>query len=162
MAVLIKILSNQSRVIFDNGKFDKWCVYIVEKNAYRFAPKDVLYFGELQYLATYYEEGKIYTDFLKFYHPTSHVIDPQILALISAISLSYLPEHQSIIEKWFTVIYAGMIAEENKENAILKKRVKHLGMYQVLIEQISASQAAVFSTGAKWYDLQRIMDSLGI
>ncbi len=38
------------------------------------------------------------------------------------------------MEIWFNVLYAGMVAEENKENAVLKKRIKRLGMHQVLID----------------------------
>jgi len=41
----------------------------------------------------------------------------------------------------------GMIAEENKEGAILKKRIKRLGVYQVLIEGVSPKVAARYSRG---------------
>jgi hypothetical protein len=45
------------------------------------------------------------------------------------------------MELWFTVLYAGMISEENKTNAILKKRVKRLGIHQVLIQNSTPSEA---------------------
>jgi hypothetical protein len=54
-----------------------------------------------------------------------------------------------------------MIAEENKKNAILKKRIKRLGMHQVLIMGMPANQAASFSKGKNWRDLNEIMINLG-
>ena len=65
------------------------------------------------------------------------------------------------MEIWLNVLYAGMIAEENKKNAILKKRIKRLGMYQVLIEQMPPEQAAVFSKGKKWKELDQLMATKG-
>ena len=65
------------------------------------------------------------------------------------------------VKKWFTVIYAGMIAEENKAKAILKKRIKRLGMYQTLVEQMPAAEAAIFSKGKKWRELDNICRQLG-
>lgn len=50
---------------------------------------------------------------------------------------------------WFSVIYLGMVAEEKKQNAVLKKRIKRLGMYQILFEKLSAEDAAFFSKGKK-------------
>jgi hypothetical protein len=54
-----------------------------------------------------------------------------------------------------------MIAEENKENAILGKRIKRLGMHQVLIENMKPEEAAVFSKGKKWKELHRLMKKRG-
>jgi hypothetical protein len=54
-----------------------------------------------------------------------------------------------------------MIAEENKANAILKKRVKRLGVHQVLVLGMPPSEAAKFSNGKKWRDLDAIMKSNG-
>jgi hypothetical protein len=49
----------------------------------------------------------------------------------------------------------GMIAEENKENTILGKRIKRLGMYQTLIEGLPAEMSANFSRGMKWKQLDK-------
>jgi hypothetical protein len=65
------------------------------------------------------------------------------------------------IEIWLTVIYAGMIAEENKAHAVLGKRIKRLGMYQVLIEKLSPDYAANFSKGKKWRELDAVMKGKG-
>jgi len=79
---------------------------------------------------------------------------------ITEIASSY-GDDKIIMDIWFTVIYAGMVAEENKKNAILKKRVKRLGMYQVLIENQSPDFAANFSKGKKWRELDALMKKYG-
>ncbi|WP_312312802.1 DUF7004 family protein [Empedobacter brevis] len=159
---VIKNLKNNKKVIFDQGKFDDWCVYVVEENGIKKAPFDVDYFTDLKQLNTLYRNNKVYQDFLKIYHPTDQTIAPDILKLIDDIVMTYQPEHQVIIEQWFTVIYAGMIAEENKQFAILKKRVKHLGVHQTLIQDFSPAHAARFSYGKKWRELDVIMKEFNI
>ncbi|WP_396035026.1 DUF7004 family protein [Candidatus Cyanaurora vandensis] len=63
-------------------------------------------------------------------------------------------DHDSLkIQIIFTIIYAGMVAEENKKFTKLGKRVKHLGVYQILIEGMPAHQAANFSKGKKWREI---------
>ena len=57
------------------------------------------------------------------------------------------------MDKYFTIFYAGMIAEENKKHAILKKRIKRLGLHQILIEDADPKYAATFSEGKKWREL---------
>jgi hypothetical protein len=81
--------------------------------------------------------------------------------LIDSISLTYKISDRLLIEKWFTVIYAGMVAEENKKFAVLKKRIKRLGMYQMLVENQDPKIAANFSKGKKWPELDLIMKSKG-
>ncbi len=161
MARLIKNLKNDRQVIFDTGKFDDWCVYVVESNGAKKAPFDVEYFVDLKNISEHYEEDKVYNDFVEIYNKTSKSIDQNILSLIDRLVSIYKEEHQVLIEQWFSVIYAGMIAEENKANAILKKRVKRLGIHQVLMLGIPPTVAANFSKGKKWRDLDAIMKPYG-
>lgn len=161
MPRLIKNLKNNRKVIFDSGKFDEWCVYVVESDGRRKAPFDVDYFTDLKTLSTQYIGNKVYEDFVSIYVLTTRNIDANVLAEIDKIVSTYKTDHQVIIEQWFTVLYAGMIAEENKQFAILKKRVKRLGMHQVLIDNLSPSIAANFSKGKKWRELDAIMRPKG-
>ncbi|MDR0229862.1 MAG: hypothetical protein LBI72_12490 [Flavobacteriaceae bacterium] len=158
----IKNLQNNRTVIFDSGKFDQWCVYVVEENGFKKAPFDVDYFTDLQNLNNKYPNNKVYYDFISIYKLTDNTINPVILNLIDSITNTYNQEDRIIVEQWFAVIYAGMIAEENKQFAILKKRVKHLGVYQTLIQGMNPSEAARFSYGKKWRELDAIMKPLGI
>ena len=159
MATLIKDLLNGRKVISDNGKFDAWCVYIVEQNNSKQAPFDVTYFTELKQLSSKYYQDKVYNDFVRIYERTTRTIDPIVINLIDQIIATYNTEDQVLIEQWFSVIYGGMIAEENKQNAILKKRVKRLGMHQVLQLNMHPSVAARFSYGKRWRELDQIMKS---
>ena len=161
MSKLVKKLKNNKTVCFDTGNFDDWCVYVVETTGVKKAPYDEEYFSDLQIISQQYKKGKVYEDFVKIYDLTSSVIDPKVLNLIEELAETYRDEHKPIIEQWFTVLYAGMIAEENKQYAILKKRIKRLGMYQTLVLNMSPKQAAKFSYGKKWRELDAIMKNYG-
>ena len=161
MARLIKDLKNNRKVIFDAGGFDEWCVYVVEEDGSRKAPFDVDYFTDLKELSLHYSGNKVYDDFVSIYDMTTKNIEANVLNQINDIVLTYQGPHQNIMEQWFTVLYAGMIAEENKRFAILKKRVKRLGMHQVLMDNLSPRIAANFSKGKNWRELDAIMVSKG-
>ena len=167
MTRLIKNIRGRHLVEFDKGLFDDWCVYLTRYGAYRYAPKDTEYFTILQNLGAKHECQQIYNDFLKFYSLTTKEIDTKVLELITQISDNYGTDAEEI-DIWFTVIYAGMIAEENKAFSKLGKRIKRLGMYQVLCEKTDPHVAANFSrkpkdyTGRWWKYLDSIMVPKGI
>jgi hypothetical protein len=161
MKRLVKNLANSRKVVFDRGKFDDWCVYVEEASGVKKAPYDSMYFKDLQNLSKIYPDKKIYNDFVQIYNHTSEKIDIKVLNLIDKIVSTYNYRHKIIAEQWFSVIYAGMIAEENKKNAVLKKRVKRLGMHQVLVLGMAPETAAKFSYGKKWYELDKIMKKFG-
>ncbi len=161
MSRLVKLLRNKKKVIFDRGKFDDWCVYVVGENGEKKAPLDIEYFRDLQQIARDYGTNKVYDDFVVIYQNTTGEIDPKTLKIIDGIVDSYGEEHKDIMEQWFSVLYAGMIAEENKKHAILKKRIKRLGMHQILLLNKTAEFAANFSKGKKWKELDSTMRKLG-
>ena len=152
--------SNGGSIEFDKGNFDNWCVYVTKPNGERFAPTDTRYFSRLEKLGKLYGHDKIYDDFVVIYNRTTKRIEPDIFKLITSLS-SFYNKDALELEIWFIVLYAGMVAEENKENTILKKRIKRLGMYQLLIDRISPEEAATFSKGKKWQELDKIMKSKG-
>lgn len=161
MARLVKELQNNRSVIFDTGRFDDWCVYVVESDGRKKAPFDETYFTDLCNISLKYLTNKVYVDFVLIFEHTTKIIDQAVLTLIDQIVATYKSEDKIVIEQWFTVMYAGMIAEENKDFAILKKRVKRLGMHQVLVLKMPALEAAKFSYNKKWRDLDLVMKSLG-
>ncbi|MCZ4221772.1 DUF7004 family protein [Pedobacter rhodius] len=156
MATLIKAINNNVFIEFDKGKFDEWCVYLTRNTSKRYAPSDTEYFRRLQELGKLHSPQKIYNDFIKFYNPTDKTMNQAILETIDSLAESYAEDAEEI-NIWFTVIYAGMVAEENKEHAVLKKRIKRLGMHQVLIENVKPEYAANFSKGKKWMELDTVM-----
>src|SRR5436190_17318407 len=156
MATLIKNIRQRNLVEFDKGAFDGWCVYLTRHDQLRYAPKDVEYFTILKELGNRHGHKKIYDDFVKFYIPTNKNVDVQTLDLITQITDDYNDEAEEM-DIWFTVIYAAMIAEENKANGVLKKRIKRLDMYQLLIENMEPAYAADFSKGKKYPELNPMM-----
>jgi hypothetical protein len=152
--------SNGGFIEFDSGCFDGWCVYVSAPGKKRFAPTDVQYFNRLKNLSEKFGPQKIYDDFVVIFNRTTKVVDTRVFELVTVLSQFYDADAAEM-ELWLNVIYAGMIAEENKENAILKKRIKRLGMYQVLIDGMLPEDAAVFSKGKKWKELDEIMKAKG-
>ena len=152
--------SNGGSIEFDSGNFDNWCVYVIRPNGERFAPKDIQYFSRLKKLGKVYGCDIIYDDFVIIYNRTTNKINPDVFTLIENLS-SFYKKDALEMEIWFSVLYAGMIAEENKENTILKKRIKRLGICQLLVDQICPEEAANFSKGKKWQELDKLMKSKG-
>ena len=150
----IKDFSDGSYVEYDKGRFDDWCIFLKRPDRDRLAPTDVQYFTRLSLLINKYGKKKLYNDFVEIYNQTSEIIDTKLLDQISSIAVTYRKEDELRMDIIFTILYAGMVAEENKKNAILKKRIKRLGMYQVLIEGKTPQLAANFSKGKKWRELE--------
>ncbi len=155
MPTLIKNVRNRNNVEFDSGSFDSWCVYLTRPGQVRYAPRDTEYFSKLKLLGNVHGHQRIYNEFVSYYTPTNRNIDINVLNLITQLTNGYGSDAEEM-DIWFSVIYAGMVAEENKDYAILKKRVKRLGMHQVLIEDLDANYAANFSKGKKWRELDEL------
>ena len=160
MPTLIKNVRNRNIVEFDTGAFDNWCVYLTRSGQTRYAPRDTEYFERLKQLGSIHGHQKIYNDFVACYTPTDRNIDAAVLNLITKLSDAYGSDAEEM-DIWFSVIYAGMVAEENKVHAILKKRIKRLGIHQVLIEGSDAGYAANFSRGRNWRELDALMMAKG-
>lgn len=149
-------LTNHSVVFFGRGKFDDWCVFLRSPEGKTTAPRDVEYFSQLRTIGNRFGRQKLYGDFVSVYAPTGKIVDPMILWRIKRLSLQY-GEMTDEVEQWLTVVYYAMVAEENKEHAILKKRVKRLGIHQILMEDKSPEQAATFSKGKSASELDKLM-----
>jgi hypothetical protein len=156
----LNTFSNGGFIEFDSGVFDDWCVYITKPSGERFAPADIQYFSRLAKLGKKYGNQTVYNDFVVVFNRTGKEVNSEIFRLIEVISLYYEKDALEI-EIWFNVLYAGMIAEENKENAVLKKRIKRLGIHQLLVEGMDPGVAANFSKGIKWQQLDRLMKAKG-
>jgi hypothetical protein len=154
MARRIKTFPDGSYLEFDRGKFDRWCVYYVNPRGFRFAPKDIEYFTDLQDLAATYSITQVYESFVKVYIDTNQEILPSILSLIDRESRQY-SSNSLRMAKLLSILYAGMIAEENKKGTILKKRIKRLGVHQLLIEAMPPVIAASFSRNKNWQILDQ-------
>ena len=158
MPTLITTFPDGSQLIFDTGQFDDWCVYIVDNNR-RVPPRDIEYFTRLNELKNIHGD-KVYKDFVEIYEKTNAQIKAEVLKKIRDISQSYNTDALEM-EKLFSILYAGMVAEENKKNTKLKKRIKRLGLHQVLIDNLKPYEAANFSRGKKWQEIAKECEKRG-
>lgn len=156
----IKIINNGIVVEFDKGKFDDWCVYLTQPDERRYAPRDTEYFQSLLDLGHTHSHQRIYNHFVEVYDLTDKNLRPDVLERITEIANHYESDAE-IIDIWFTVMYAGMVAEENKVFTKLGKRIKRLGVHQTLIDRLDPRIAANFSRGKKWRELDAIMREKG-
>jgi hypothetical protein len=142
---------------FGQGTFDDWCVFLKTTAAgYEKVPTDAWYFGVLRHWAQYLVADYIYYDFIKIYDtvapgPAHLSVTAPTINLIERLSFAY-PDYEQACVIW-TILYMGMIAEENKAGKILGKRIKRLGVYQVLIEGLEPVHAANFSRGRSTLEL---------
>jgi hypothetical protein len=141
-------LKTGEHVYFAQGKFDDWCVYVDNTKNAPYAPRDTEYFTTLQTMGKKYGPDRIYDDFVAVYDATRSTIQPEVLTLIERLTAPYGADAGTLSLTW-VVIYAGMVAEENKQFAVLGKRIKRLGVHQVLKEGMAPGDAAVFSKGKK-------------
>lgn len=148
----IKTFSDGSFIEYDHGKFDEWCVYFTSTDGIRTPPRDTDYFVQLKKFASVYGANKIYRDYVKVYDWTEKRVEQRTLEAITELSLSY--ENDALtIDIIFSILYVAMIAEENKRNTKLGKRIKRLGIYVLLLENKSVSYAANFMRGKGWREI---------
>ena len=148
MKKLIKKIDSETEIYFDTGKFDNWCVYIKDSSGIK-APLDIEYFSFFKELAEDCSAQRVYDEFVSIYLKVTDSLSQEVVNFIISVAINFI------------VIYASMIAERNKEFAILKERIKRLGMHQILIEGMSVYDAANYSKGKKWRDLDKLCKSKG-
>jgi hypothetical protein len=144
-----KTFSNGDTLAFGPGKFDNFCIYYTNADGTRWFPLDREYFETMARLAAEHTRYKVYSDFCCVYDRTTKDLDTEILDDITRMSFGYGVD-RLVFDTRMSVIYAGMVAEENKADTKLGKRIKRLGMHQVLHGKLSPREAADFSRGMPW------------
>lgn len=160
MGQIVTKFSDGSYLEFDSGSFDDWCVYLSRPNVPRYAPKDYQYFKRLHEYSLAHGAKKLYDDFVRIYDKTTKQCTDEVFSFIKEISKGYGTDEISVAID-FSIIYMGMVAEENKAFTKLGKRVKRLGVYQVLMDGMDYNIAANFSRGKKWRELDDICRTKG-
>lgn len=141
--------SDGSFLEFAKGRFDDWCIYLTRPGQKSYAPRDEIYFAELLQYGNKYGARMIYDDFLSIYDRTDLLLKEDVFQHIHSISQKF-DDDSLEIEIIYAILYMGMVAENNKKFTVLKKRVKRLGVHQVLIDGISPQEAANFSKKDLW------------
>jgi hypothetical protein len=157
---IVKVFTDGTRLEFDEGKFDSWCVYMVNPDGSRRPPLDTEYFKTLLDLGYKHGKEKVYKDFVRVYEATDHNVSGNALQIIEDIAVAY-GQDSLLVAKTLTTIYMGMIAEQNKEGTKLGKRIKRLGVHCLLLEGISIEDAANFMRNKKWQDIEKLCTKRG-
>ncbi len=148
-------LINGSYLCYNKGKFDNWCVYEVDKNGEKKAPKDIEYFNDLYEYGKIFGNDEIYNDFVKIYNMTTNTFEQKVVDEIKKITYKY-GNLKNELFKDLSILYMAMISEQNKKNAILGKRIKRLGLYYLLIKKQPPEYCAKFMIGKKWQELDKL------
>jgi hypothetical protein len=146
---IVKKFKDGSEIGFGKGRFDDFCVYLDKK-----PPLDVHYFTRLYELKEIYGGSNIYNDFIYIYELVTKKLESAVLENITHISQKYKDDIIRV-DKIFTILYMAMIAEENKVNTKLGKKIKRLGVHQILIENITPNVSANYSKGMKWREIEK-------
>lgn len=150
-------------ILFAQGKFDEYCVYIRKPDDVLDPPHDLSYF---QYMLKMNRPGvtterqnhrMTFMDFIAIYEMTGKAISENVLEKIHVLASSYNDPHW--VELTFVVLYAAMVAEENKENTKLDKKIKGLAVYMLLIENRSPEFIVNYFQGMKWQKIQAMCDA---
>ncbi|MBU2115362.1 MAG: hypothetical protein KKE94_16485 [Gammaproteobacteria bacterium] len=156
--VLIANLLDKTRLVFSQGRFDSWCIYHL-RNGFAHAIRDEEVFALMQKYTYTQQRFTLYQDFLTVFKLVTNEINCGLVNNITRISMKY--EAPGEVQFILMFLYAGMVAEENKEKAILKKYIKRLGVHQVLIECMLPKMAANYSRQKKWRELQLECEARG-
>lgn len=152
MGQQIKVFSNKSYLEYDRGNFDNWCVYFTEANGRRTPPRDTDYFDKLRTYSIKYGVDKIYNDYVKIYELTGKQVEGAVLNTITSIAYTYGDDSLEI-DIIYSILYLAMIAEEQKANTRLGKKIKRLGIHVLLKENRDVEEAANFMRGMGWRDI---------
>ena len=145
-----KNLGEESYLEFRQGSFDNWCDSGKEFYGY---PKDTEYFTYMQDL--YPRFPSIYNAFLLIYDLTDAEYSDRLATTITLISQEISSEFNYYIDLCLSLLYMGMVAEENKENTKLGKRIKRLGVHLLLFENYTPEKAANSLKGVSWQKLNK-------
>lgn len=160
MEQIIKTFLDGSFLEYDKGCFDDWCVYLTQPSGKRKPPRDIDYFSAIKTYAAKYGIEKIYNDYVRIYEMTGKQVETDSLHRITEISSGY--GHDALqIDIIFSILYMTMIAEEQKENTRLGKRIKRLGIYALLFENKTVSESANFMSGMGWKEIDNLCRQRG-
>lgn len=151
---------------YGEGRFDNWCVFLKRPDQERFAPRDCEYLSRIGGYGSIIGCEKVYSNLVEIYNIVTTVPNVKVLERVESKCIEkYAPLYGMMyalkVAVDYCIVYMGMVAEENKENCILGKRIKRLGFHQVLLEGMDALCASEFSKGKKHYVLDKICSEKG-
>ena len=151
IALLYKF-QDETYLAFDQGYFDNFRVSFYSKNnEYINSPTDVELLSFLKSLQEDELTWKRVTYLAKQIHDETKISELNFLERITNLQE----------QKYYYYLAAAMIAEERKAKAVLKKRVKLLGIYQVLMLNMQPGEAANWSKNKPWREIAKECEKYG-
>ena len=145
-------------IYFGPGRFDSWCVYMKDNNHEKI-PLDKDYFLWILNLANKYSKKQVYKDFITIYNSVNEEFDEnECYKICQTIDKHY----EEDTTHWWVIFYMTMVAECTKKNSILKKRIKHLGVYNILFDEYEVDYVVKYMRGKRWRELDKLMKERGI
>ena len=152
------LTSNNYLFWFDEGNIDEWCVYCVKPNNRTWFAYDSEYFTFIKRMSKRYGSEKVYDDFVYLYDTVGFDYDFDTgKSVCEEISGHY----GGCSEHFWCWLWMTMVAEERKENAILGKRIKRLGIYNLLFDGYKMRHVIQYMRGMKWTELDELMIERG-
>lgn len=156
-----------TKIYFGTGNIDDWCVYIKEPCDVRaHAPLDKDYFMETLRLSGLYGPDKVYGSFKRVYDAVERMVwdnnhKTKCYRVCDGEAELYPGEDTLVL--WLTY-YMTMLAEEWKAGAVLGKRIKHLGVYNILYDGYSIEKTTTYmrNISGGWRQLKGYMLERGI
>ena len=138
---------------FTTGSFDDFRVSFFDNNeVYLFSPTDIQLFN---YFLSLKNNEKVWEIALKIANQINSTIEYSEVII-------YTLSNDINEKKYFSALAAAMIAEERKKGTILKKRIKLLGLHQVLLQGITPQIAANWSKHKPWRIIDQECKKFGI
>lgn len=153
-------------IFFGSGDFDVWCAYTGMYDEYGIMrcamPSDKYYFKIIRDVADARNcHVSMYADFVDIFRRTGKVLNDAVVVHIGELADRY-DKDSDIMYNMFMHVYYGMLAEENKQGAVLGKSIKLLGLYDLLIDRKSVKDAADCNRDRNWSGIYTDCDAAGI
>ena len=91
---------------------------------------------------------------------TKKNVSDEVLNAISQLAAMYAIDSLQV-DQILSILYLAMIAEEQKQNTRLGKRIKRLGIYALLIEDRTVRESANFMCGMGWREMDTLCEARG-
>lgn len=156
----IKRLRNGTVFSYGMGSYDEWCVYESNPEVRAKRVGDYDYFKKIRELGEIYGRAEVFEDFYDVYENTGADVNNKTLSYISRFCEKYHDDYDKA-EYAFCLLYMSMVSEMNKEYSRLGKRVKGLGIHQLLFQKMKIHDIANFTKGKKWFEVAAACEQYG-
>jgi hypothetical protein len=166
---LITAFDDSTYLCFTRGAFDSWRVtFLNSEGKQTYSPKDTAFFD---YFLSLTEYGNTRREIFNIIKRMSKKISKGMEVDFDHLKKDiykyaeelHIPEEEQLkFEKAMMSVLAAMLSEEQKAFTKLGKKLKLLGLHQVLIGKMEPKVAANWSRGKPWQEILKEYDQLNV